>query len=42
MQQYKGQEIGMLDEYEDSKDLKDIHWVGRNAVEFLYAGVAFR
>ena len=42
MQQYKGQEIDMLDEYGDSKDLTDIRWEGRNTVEFLYTGVAFR
>ena len=32
----------MLDEYGDSKDLTDIHWEGRNTVEFSYAGAAFR
>ena len=42
MQQYKGQERDMLDEYGDSKDLTDIRSEGRNSVEFLYAGVAFR
>ena len=42
MQQYKEQEIGMQDEYGDSKDLTDIHWEVHNTVEFLYAGVAFR
>jgi len=28
--------------YGDSKDLTDIHWEGRNTIEFLYAGAAFR
>ena len=32
----------MLDEYGGSKDLTDIRSEGRNSVEFLYTGVAFR
>ena len=29
----------MLDEYGDSKDLTDIHWEGRNTVEFCMLGL---
>ena len=35
MQQYKGQERDMLDEYGDSKDLMEICSEGCNSVEFL-------